>query len=184
MDRPADEQAIRLALGIVDHRRAEPFARTEASPATASTSPRSRHSARDSLAQRRAPTDDGEAPPRRRAGRARSPPTAARPAARRSSARSRGRVWRAGMALPIARAMTDAATRLATVRAEIARAAKARAPRSGRGHAGRGVEAPLGRGDRGADRRRPARLRRKPGPGSAGQMAGAACRASATSAST
>lgn len=37
----------------------------------------------------------------------------------------KGRVWRRGIGLPIARAMSDAATRLATVRNRIARSAKA-----------------------------------------------------------
>ena len=115
---------------------------------------------------------------RRPRARARSPSHNRSPS--RSSVISHivGRVWRAGMALPIARGMTDAATRLATVRAEIARAARLarRDPAEitlvavSKRRSVDEIEALIAAG--------PARLRRKPGAGSAGQMARPARRAS------
>ena len=185
MDRPADA-AVRSAVRrrIVDHRRAQP-PRQRASPATASSRPRSPHSRRDPLEQApRSDQHDGEARPRRPRGSRSSAAHSASPS--RSSVishrRGQGLAGRHGATYSARDERRRNPPRHRPRRNRPRR--QARAARSGRGHPGRGVEAPLGRGDRGADRGRPARLRRKPGPGGAGQMAGAARALTPTSGST
>ena len=112
---------------------------------------------------------------RSRAAAAASPPTTRRPDARRSSARGAGRGWRRGTTLPIARAMTtdDPAARLAGVHDQIERAKKLAGRTDAveliavsKTHPAEAIDA--------ADRRGPARVRRKSRAGSAGQMAGIA----------
>ena len=84
----------------------------------------------------------------------------------------RGRGWLGRMALPIAKAMV--LSPLQAVRARIDLAGVQHGPGRGRDHPDRNLQDPERRRDRGADRRRAARVRRESGAGGAGEVAGPA----------